>query len=95
MDTKYNILADNITSFFYDYDTYEFKDNYSDYEEGLNETIDLLSNSSNIKELIYNIDNICEDLKDDDDSQIIDLYNRGKDIINELNKIVNENEMEV
>ena len=95
MDNSYRKIAGDITSFFYDYDTYEFVDNYDTYEEGLNETINMLSSINNIKELIYNIDNICDDLKDDDDSSIRDLYNRGINIINELNNIINDNEMEV
>ena len=36
-------LSTKVTDFFYDYDPYEFKDNYEDYNEGLEETKKVLT----------------------------------------------------
>ena len=41
-DEKFDELVDNITSFIYDWDPYEFKDIYQYYDMGLDDTRECL-----------------------------------------------------
>ena len=64
-DEKFDELVDNITSFIYDWDPYEFKDIYQDYDMGLDDTRECLSSKKTTSDLIYNIKNICNELEND------------------------------
>ena len=77
IEEKFDELVDNITSFIYDWDPYEFKDIYQDYEMGLEDTRECLSSKKTTADVIYNIENICTELEHDDDKNIQDLYKRG------------------
>lgn len=77
-------LAMKLTDFFYDYDTYEFKDNYEDYNEGLEETTNMLSSKNDTRKLIYNLKEINDDLSCDDDNQIKEFFNRSSKLLDEL-----------
>ena len=83
-EEKFDALVDNITSFIYDWDPYEFKDIYQDYEMGLEDTRECLSSKKTTADVIYNIENICTELEHDDDKNIQDLYKRGSSILSSL-----------
>lgn len=83
-EDKFDELADNITLFIYDWDLYEFKDIYQDYEMGLEDTRECLSSKKKTEDIIYNIENICNELEHDDDKNIQDLYKRGSSILSSL-----------
>ena len=87
-DEKFDELVDNITSFFYDWDPYEFKDIYQDYEMGLDDTREVLSSKKLTNDLISNIKNICKDIEDDMDESIRDIYTKGIKIVDSLNEYV-------
>ena len=87
-DEKFDELVDEITSFMYDWDPYEFKDIYQDYDMGLDDTREVLSSKKTTSDLIYNIKNICDELKNDEDTELQKLYKRGTSILNSLNKYV-------
>ena len=50
-EDKFDELADNITSFIYDWDPYEFKDIYQDYEMGLEDTRECLSSKRKTEDI--------------------------------------------
>ena len=77
-------LSTKVTDFFYDYDLYEFKDNYSDYNEGLEDTQKVLSSKSETKKLIFNLKEINDDLYGDEDKTIKEFYDRSSKLLNEL-----------
>ena len=77
-------LSTKVTDFFYDYDPYEFKDNYSDYNEGLEDTQKVLSSKSETKKLIFNLKEINDDLYGDEDKTIKEFYDRSSKLLNEL-----------
>ena len=87
-DEKFEELVDNITSFLYDWDPYEFKDIYQDYEMGLDDTREVLSSKKLTNDLISNIKNICKDIEDDMDESIRDIYTKGIKIVDSLNEYV-------
>ena len=72
-------LSTKVTDFFYDYDPYEFKDQYEDYN-----TQRIWSSKSEIKKLIFNLKEINDDLYGDDDSTIKEFYDRSSSLIEEL-----------
>ena len=88
-DFNYNDLVENITSFMYDWDTYDFNDNYDSYEDGILATKDMLSSRSKTSKLLYNLKEINNDISNDDDKQIKDLYDRSNKIICDLEKYYN------
>ena len=94
-EEKYEELVDQITSFIYDWDPYEFKDIYQDYEMGLDDTRECLSTKKGTSEVIYNIDNICNELKDDEDTEIQKLYKRGISILTNLNEYIDSLEDDI
>ena len=55
-------LSTKVTDFYYDYDPYEFKDNYENYNEGLEATQEVLSSKSETKKLISDLEQINDDL---------------------------------
>ena len=75
-------LSTKVTDFFYDYDPYEFKDNYNDYNEGLEATQQVLS--SKTKKLIFDLKEINDDLYGDDDKTIKEFFDRSSKLIEEL-----------
>lgn len=77
-------LAMEITDFFYDYDPYEFKDCYEDYNEGLEETTNMLSSKNDTQKLIYNLKEINDDLSCDDDKLIKEFFDRSSKLLDEL-----------
>ena len=77
-------LSTKVTDFFYDYDPYEFKDQYEDYNKGLEDTQRILSSKSETKNLIFNLKEINDDLYGDDDSTIKEFYDRSFSLIEEL-----------
>ena len=77
-------LSTKVTDFFYDYDPYEFKDNYSDYNEGLEDTRKVLSSKSETKNLIFNLKEINDDLYGDEDKTIKEFYDRSSKLLDEL-----------
>ena len=77
-------LSTKVTDFFYDYDPYDFKDNYSDYNEGLEDTQKVLSSKSETKKLIFNLKEINDDLYGDEDKTIKEFYDRSSKLLNEL-----------
>ena len=77
-------LSTKVTDFFYDYDPYEFKDQYEDYNKGLEDTQRILSSKSETKKLIFNLKEINDDLYGDDDSTIKEFYDRSSSLIEEL-----------
>ena len=79
-----NELSTKVTDFFYDYDPYEFKDNYNCYNDGLEEVQRVLSSKSGVKELIFNLKEINDDLYGDDDKEIKLFYDRSTSLIEEL-----------
>lgn len=84
-EEKFDTLVEEITSFMYDWDPYEFKDIYQDYEMGLDDTRECLLSKKSTSELIYNVKNICDELKDDKDQELQKLYKRGTSILTDLN----------
>lgn len=79
-------LSTKVTDFYYDYDPYEFKDNYNDYNEGLEATQKVLSSKSETKKLISDLEQINDDLYGDDDKTIKEFYDRSYELINDLNE---------
>ena len=79
-------LSVKVTDFFYDYDPYEFKDNYQDYDMGLEDTKVVLSSSSETKKLISDLEQINLDLSNDEDKTIKEFYNRSSELIKLLNE---------
>jgi hypothetical protein len=77
-------LSTKVTDFFYDYDPYEFKDNYEDYNEGLEETQKVLSSKSETRNLIFNLKEINDDLCGDEAKTIKELFDRSSSLIEEL-----------
>lgn len=81
-----NELSTKVTDFYYDYDPYEFKDNYNDYNEGLEATQKVLSSKSETKKLISDLEQINDDLYGDEDKTIKEFYDRSCELINDLNE---------
>lgn len=79
-------LSTKVTDFYYDYDPYEFKDNYENYNEGLEATQEVLSSKSETKKLISDLEQINDDLYGDNDPIIKDFYDRSYSLINDLNE---------
>lgn len=79
-------LSTKVTDFYYDYDPYEFKDNYENYNEGLEATQEVLSSKSETKKLISDLEQINDDLYGDNDPTIKEFYDRSYSLINDLNK---------
>ena len=77
-------LSTKVTDFFYDYDSYEFKDNYENYNEGLEETQRVLSSKSETRNLIFNLKEINDDLYGDEDKTIKEFFDRSSSLIEEL-----------
>ena len=77
-------LSTKVTDFFSDYDPYEFKDNYADYNEGLEETQKVLSYKSKTRNLIFNLKEINDDLYGDEDKTIKEFFDRSSSLIEEL-----------
>lgn len=79
-------LSTKVTDFYYDYDPYEFKDNYENYNEGLEATQEVLSSKSETKKLISDLEQINDDLYGDNDPIIKEFYDRIYSLINDLNE---------
>ena len=79
-------LSTKVTDFYYDYDPYEFKDNYENYNEGLEATQEVLSSKSETKKLISELEQINDDLYGDNDPIIKEFYDRSYSLINDLNE---------
>ena len=79
-------LSTKVTDFYYDYDPYEFKDNYENYNEGLEATQEVLSSKSETKKLISDLEQINDDLYGDNDPIIKEFYDRSYRLINDLNE---------
>ncbi len=79
-------LSTKVTDFYYDYDPYEFKDNYENYNEGLEATQEVLSSKSETKKLISDLELINDDLYGDNDPIIKEFYDRSYSLINDLNE---------
>lgn len=79
-------LSTKVTDFYYDYDPYEFKDNYENYNEGLKTTQEVLSSKSETKKLISDLEQINDDLYGDNDPIIKEFYDRSYSLINDLNE---------
>ena len=79
-------LSTKVTDFYYDYDPYEFKDNYENYNEGLEATQEVLSSKSETKKLISDLEQINDDLYGDNDSIIKEFDDRSYRLINDLNE---------
>ena len=94
-DEKFDEFVDEITSFVYDWDPYEFKDIYQDYDMGLDDTRECLSSKKTTEYLIYNIKNICNELEHDEDSELQKLYKRGTSILTTLNEYLNSLEDDI
>ncbi len=77
-------LSTKVTDFFYDYDPYEFKDNYEDYNEGLEETQKVLSSKSQTRNLIFNLKEINDDLYGDEAKTIKEFFDRSSSLFEEL-----------
>ena len=77
-------LSTEVTDFYYDYDPYEFKDNYNDYNEGLEATQQVLSSKSETKKLIFDLKEINDDLYGDDDKTIKEFYDRSSKLLDKL-----------
>ena len=77
-------LSTKVTDFYYDYDPYEFKDIYENYNEGLEATQEVLSSKSETKKLISDLEQINDDLYGDNDSTIKEFYDRSYSLINDL-----------
>lgn len=79
-------LSTKVTDFYYDYDPYEFKDNYENYNDGLEATQEVLSSKSETKKLISDLEQINDDLYGDNDPMIKEFYDRSYSLINDLNE---------
>lgn len=79
-------LSTKVTDFYYDYDPYEFKDNYENYNEDLEATQEVLSSKSETKKLISDLELINDDLYGDNDPIIKEFYDRSYSLINDLNE---------
>jgi len=79
-------LSTKVTDFYYDYDPYEFRDNYENYNEGLEATQEVLSSKSETKKLISDLEQINDDLYGDNDPIIKEFYDRSYSLINDLNE---------
>ena len=79
-------LSTKVTDFYYDYDPYEFKDNFENYNEGLEATQEVLSSKSETKKLISDLEQINDDLYGDNDPIIKEFYDRSYSLINDLNE---------
>ena len=79
-------LSTKVTDFYYDYDPYEFKDNYENYNEGLEATQEVLSSKSETKKLISDLEQINDDLYGDNDPIIKEFYDRSYSLIYDLNE---------
>ena len=79
-------LSTKVTDFYYDYDPYEFKDNYENYNEGLEATQEVLSSKSETKKLISDLEQINDDLYGDNEPIIKEFYDRSYSLINDLNE---------
>lgn len=79
-------LSTKVTDFYYDYDPYEFKDNYTDYNEALEDTQRTLSTKSGTRKVIYDLKEINNDLDGDDDNLIKEFFDRSSKLIRELNE---------
>ena len=79
-------LSTKVTDFYYDYDPYEFKDNYENYNEGLEATQEVLSSKSETKKLISDLEQINDDLYGDNDPIIKEFYDRSYSLINDLDE---------
>lgn len=79
-------LSTKVTDFYYDYDPYEFKDNYENYNDGLEATQEVLSSKSETKKLISDLEQINDDLYGDNDPTIKEFYDRSYSLINDLNE---------
>lgn len=79
-------LSTKVTDFYYDYDPYEFKDNYENYNEGLEATQEVLSSKSETKKIISDLEQINDDLYGDNDPIIKEFYDRSYSLINDLNE---------
>lgn len=93
-DINADYLAYRICQFFHNYDPYEFADNYNTIQEAHEDLKNSLYSYSNTNDYLYNMKEIANDLKDDNDSQIVSLYMDAKDIINyleEYKKTFNKN----
>ena len=77
-------LSTKVTDFYYDYDPYEFKDNYENYNEGLEATQEVLSSKSETKKLISDLEQINDDLYGDNDPTIKEFYDRSYSLIDDL-----------
>ena len=77
-------LSTKITDFFYDYNPYEFKDNYEDYNTGLEETQKVLSSKNETRNLIFNLKGINDDLFGDEDKTTKEFFDRSSKLIEEL-----------
>lgn len=77
-------LSTKVTDFYYDYDPYEFKDIYENYNEGLEATQEVLSSKSETKKLISDLEQINDDLYGDNDPTIKEFYDRSYSLINDL-----------
>mgnify|MGYP006993388383 CR=1 FL=1 len=63
-----------------------FKDNYENYNEGLEATQEVLSSKSETKKLISDLEQINDDLYGDNDPIIKEFYDRSYSLINDLNE---------
>lgn len=79
-------LSTKVTDFYYNYDPYEFKDNYENYNDGLEATQEVLSSKSETKKLISDLEQINDDLYGDNDPTIKEFYDRSYSLINDLNE---------
>lgn len=95
MSKNFDELINDITSFYYDWDPYEFNDNYEDYDMALEDTKNILSSKEHTDNLIYDLKNINEDIKDDNDIHIKELSNRCKFLISNLEEYKKTFESEI
>lgn len=68
-------LACEIAELAYDYDTYDFKDNYTDYEEATEQVYELLNNKDFI--VLDWLDKLLEYSRDDNELETRILALRG------------------
>lgn len=83
MNEKIEKLAYDITEYAKDYDLYEFRDCYDTEEECYNDILRYLSSESNIRDLIYVINCMNNDM-DLENMNTDNLYSRGKQIVKDL-----------
>ena len=77
-------LSSKICDFMDDYDPYEFRDNYNSKEEAINDIENHLFDAFQTRQYIYSLNEISKDLKDDNDLQVLGLFERSKDILKDL-----------